>query len=84
MVTNTNAIIINKVQSLPNSLEHTPNYLQCLQDFNVSQEQNNFAVRKVEWNEELEAEYQAVMKIMQNQIRLSPYDPTKKLRLDFF
>ena len=36
---------------------------------------------KVEWNEELEAEYQAGIKIMKNQIKLSPYDPTKKLRL---
>ena len=37
--------------------------------------------RKVVWNEELVAEYQALMKIMKNQIRLSPYDPKKKLRL---
>ena len=36
---------------------------------------------KVEWNEELEADYQAVLKIMKNQIRLSLYDPPKKLRL---
>ena len=36
---------------------------------------------KVVWNEELEAKYQAVMMIMQNQIRLSPYDTTKKVRL---
>ena len=33
---------------------------------------------KVERNKELEAEYLTMMKIMQ---RLSPYDPTKKLRL---
>ena len=36
---------------------------------------------KVERNEELEVEYQAVMKIMITQIRLSQYDPTKKLQL---
>ena len=36
---------------------------------------------KVMWNEELEEEYQNVMKIMQTKIRLSPYDPKKKLRL---
>lgn len=36
---------------------------------------------KVAWNEELEAEYQAVLVIMQQQIKLTPYDPKKKLRL---
>ena len=36
---------------------------------------------KVTWNPELEAEYQSVLKIMQTQIKLSPYDPTKKLKL---
>ena len=36
---------------------------------------------KVIWNEELEEEYQNVLKIMQTRIRLSPYDPKKKLRL---
>ena len=36
---------------------------------------------KVTWNSELEVEYQAVIKIMQTQIKLSPYDPTKKLKL---
>ena len=33
------------------------------------------------WNEELKAEYNAVMEIKKNQSRLSPYDPSKKLRL---
>ena len=36
---------------------------------------------KVELTQELEAEYQAVLKIMLKQIRLRPYYPTKKLRL---
>ena len=36
---------------------------------------------KVIWNEELEEEYKNVMNIMQTRIRLSPYDPTKRLRL---
>ena len=33
------------------------------------------------WNNELETEYQAVLKIMQTQIKLSPYNPSKKLKL---
>ena len=36
---------------------------------------------KVTWNSELEAEYSAVLKIMQTQIKLSPYNPSKKLKL---
>ena len=36
---------------------------------------------KVTWNSELEAEYCAVLKIMQTQIKLSPYNPAKKLKL---
>ena len=36
---------------------------------------------KVTWNKELEAEYVAVQKIMQTQIKLTPYNPKKKLRL---
>ena len=32
-------------------------------------------------NEELEEEYKNVIKIMQTRIRLSPYDPNKRLRL---
>ena len=36
---------------------------------------------KVSWNSELEAEYSAVLKIMQTQIKLSPYNPSKKLKL---
>ena len=36
---------------------------------------------KIERNAEWEAEYNAVMGIMKNQIKLSPYDPTKKLKL---
>ena len=36
---------------------------------------------KVTWNEELEDEYQNVMKIMQTRIRLSAYDLNKQLCL---
>ena len=36
---------------------------------------------KVTWNKDLEEEYQNVMKIIQTRIRLSPYDPKKKLLL---
>ena len=36
---------------------------------------------KVTWNSELEMEYNRVMEIMQHQIKLSPYNPKKKLRL---
>ena len=36
---------------------------------------------KIERNAEWEAEYNAVMGIMKNQMKLSPYDPTKKLKL---
>ena len=36
---------------------------------------------KVDWTEELEIEYQNVMDIMKTRIKLSPYDPTKRLRL---
>ena len=34
-----------------------------------------------QWYNELKTEYQAVLKIMQTQIKLSPYDPSKKLKL---
>ena len=36
---------------------------------------------KVDWNEELEAEYQNAMHVMKTRIKLSPYDPKKRLRL---
>ena len=36
---------------------------------------------KIIWNEELEEEYQNAMEIMKTRIKLSPYDPTKRLRL---
>ena len=36
---------------------------------------------KITWDEELEAEYQNCMTVMKNMITLSPYDPTKRLRL---
>ena len=36
---------------------------------------------KVEWNEELEIEYQNAMNVMKTRIKLSPYDPKKRLRL---
>ena len=36
---------------------------------------------KKEWNAELEVEYNAVTGIMKNQIKLSLYDPIKKLKL---
>ena len=36
---------------------------------------------KVEWTEQLEVEYQNAMDIMKTRIKLSPYDPTKRLRL---
>ena len=36
---------------------------------------------KVDWNDELEVEYQNAMDIMKTRIKLSPYDPTKRLRL---
>ena len=36
---------------------------------------------KVAWNEELETEYQAVLEIMHQQIKLTPYNPKKKLCL---
>ena len=36
---------------------------------------------KVSWNSELEAEYNAVVKIMQTQIKLSPYNPENKLKM---
>ena len=62
--------------------------LASLQSWNLNLPMNILMLRKaagsrgtVAWNEELEAEYQAVIKIMQNQIRLIPYNPTKKLRL---
>ena len=34
---------------------------------------------KIIWNEEIEEEYKNVMKIMLTRIKLSPYDPKKKL-----
>ena len=36
---------------------------------------------KKTWDEELEDEYNNCMEIMQTRIKLSPYDPSKKLRL---
>ena len=36
---------------------------------------------KVIWNNKLETENQAVLKITKTQIKLSPYDPAKKLKL---
>ena len=33
------------------------------------------------WNQELESEYNRVLEIMQTQIKLSPYNPKKRLRL---
>ena len=36
---------------------------------------------KIIWNDELEAEYNNAIDIMRTRIRLSPYDPTKRLRL---
>ena len=36
---------------------------------------------KVTWKQELESEYSRVLEIMQTQIKLSPYNPKKKLRL---
>ena len=36
---------------------------------------------KVEWNAELEAEYNAVLEIMQKQLKSSPYDREKQLKL---
>ena len=36
---------------------------------------------KVTWNQELESEYNRVLEIMQTQIKLSPYNPKKRLRL---
>ena len=36
---------------------------------------------KFTWTEELEREYQTIKKVMCEQIRLSPYDPDKVLRL---
>ena len=38
---------------------------------------------KVEWNAELEAEYNAVIELMQKLLKLSPYQPKKKLREGF-
>ena len=36
---------------------------------------------KVEWNAELEAEYNTILEIMKTQLKLTPYDPKKKLKL---
>ena len=36
---------------------------------------------KVTWTDELEVEYQNAVDIMKTRIKLSPYDPTKRLRL---
>ena len=36
---------------------------------------------KITWDKELEDEYNNCMEIMQTRIKLSPYDPSKKLRL---
>ena len=36
---------------------------------------------KILWNDELEAEYNNAIDIMRTRIKLSPYDPTKRLRL---
>ena len=37
---------------------------------------------KFEWTEEMEYEYQNVRKIMKKHLKLSPYDPKQKLRLE--
>ena len=36
---------------------------------------------KVDWTDELEVEYQNAIDIMKTRIKLSPYDPTKRLHL---
>ena len=36
---------------------------------------------KIDWTEEHEAEYQNAMQVMKTRIKLSPYDPKKRLRL---
>ena len=36
---------------------------------------------KIDWTEEHEAEYQNAMNVMKTRIKLSPYDPKKRLRL---
>ena len=36
---------------------------------------------KVTWNDELETEYRVVLEIMQTQIKLSPYNASKPLKL---
>ena len=35
---------------------------------------------KVEWNAELEAEYNALLERMQKQLKLSPYDQERELK----
>ena len=37
--------------------------------------------KKFEWTEDIENEYNNLRQIMKKQLKLSPYDPTKKLRL---
>ena len=36
---------------------------------------------KIDWTKEHEAEYQNAMQVMKTRIKLSPYDPKKRLRL---
>ena len=36
---------------------------------------------KIDWTEEHEAEYQNAIQVMKTRIKLSPYDPKKRLRL---
>ena len=62
--------------------------LTSLQDWNPNISLNGPMLRKafvsrgkVTWNKEPEEENQNVMRIMQTIIRLSPYNPKKKLRL---
>ena len=37
--------------------------------------------KKFEWTEDMENEYNNIRQIMKKQLKLSPYDPSKKLRL---
>ena len=62
--------------------------MSSLQRWNLSLPLNLSMLRKltvgkvkVEWTDELEVEYQNAIDIMKTRIKLSPYDPTKRLRL---
>ena len=62
--------------------------LSSLQQWNPSLPLNLSMLRKltvskgkVTWKDELEVEYQNAIDIMKTRIKLSPYDPTKRLRL---